>query len=205
MYSLQRDSVQSRLYAPFSLSLSCCFPKLRKITFRKFKTQPWFDTDYRRQKQKQNAKRQMHILKWKKIAEDNTIGMNILNFPIKYAFALSKLPNSVTVNTVRHGHRLRGKRPGIARSITDRLAGEVKTKKRNEVMLNRVYWIFCFAEEYAVDMELVKSIDIGFPAIRSSRAEKIAMKAEHFKQQKLNANLEKLSRTKQCKLALMGE
>lgn len=49
--------------------------------------------------------------------------MNILNFPINCALALRKLPNSVIVNAVRHGHRLRGKRPGIARSITDRLAG----------------------------------------------------------------------------------
>lgn len=71
-------------------------------------------------------------------------------------------------------------------------AGEVRLCFLNVLSL-------CFAEEYAVDEELVKPVDIGFPALRLTRAEQIAIKAEHFKQQKSNESLEKLARTKQCK------
>lgn len=53
------------------------------------------------------------------------------------------------------------------------------------------------AEEYAVDEELVKPVDIGFPPLRLTKAEQTAIKSQHFKLQKSNENLEKLARTKQ--------
>lgn len=54
-------------------------------------------------------------------------------------------------------------------------------------------------EEYAVDEELVKPVDIGFPSLRPTRAEQIGIKSQHNKQQKNVENLEKNSRTQQCK------
>lgn len=59
-----------------------------------------------------------------------------------------------------------------------------------------------FAEEYAVDEELVKPVDIGFPSLRPTRAEQIAIKSQHIKQQKSDENLEKISRAKQCKFII---
>lgn len=58
---------------------------------------------------------------------------------------------------------------------------------------------FFSADEYAVDEELVKPVNIGFPSLQPTRAEKIAIQSQHLKKQKADPNLEKLSRQKQCK------
>lgn len=59
-----------------------------------------------------------------------------------------------------------------------------------------------FAEEYAVDEELVKPVDIGFPSLRPKRAEQIGIKSKHIKQQTNSDNLEKIARTLQCKFII---
>lgn len=53
------------------------------------------------------------------------IGSNLLKLPLNCGFMLKKLPQSISINCVRHGHRLRGKPPGIARTIAQRLAGNI--------------------------------------------------------------------------------
>lgn len=69
-------------------------------------------------------------------------------------------------------------------------------------MFYNFFMFFFFVEEYAVDEEVVKPVDIGFPSLRLTKAEQIAIKSQHFKQQKANATLEKLARAKQCKFCL---
>lgn len=54
----------------------------------------------------------------------------------------------------------------------------------------------------AVDPEISKLIDIGFPALRPSRAEELKIKNEHFTAARNDKNLEKLSRNQQRKSKL---
>lgn len=76
---------------------------------------------------------------------------------------------------------------------------EIITHLGNEVMFEMFSY---FAEENAVDEELVKPVDIGFPSLRPTRSEQIAIQSKHMKQQKISDNLEKISRTHQCKFII---
>lgn len=51
------------------------------------------------------------------------IGYSISRLSSISSNVLRKIPQNIGINTVRHGHRMRGKPPGIARSITQRLEG----------------------------------------------------------------------------------
>lgn len=44
-----------------------------------------------------------------------------------------------------------------------------------------------------------KAVDIGFPAVRLSRAEETKLKSEHRQQLRKNTEIEKLSRHLKCK------
>ncbi|XP_029709603.2 large ribosomal subunit protein mL38 [Aedes albopictus] len=84
------------------------------------------------------------------------------------------LRRSVTLQCfVRHGHRLRGKPPGVARTLEQRLA--------------------C---ERAVDPELAKKVNIGFPHLKPARSEQLKERLAHLKAQRANPELEKASRAK---------
>jgi large subunit ribosomal protein L38 len=76
---------------------------------------------------------------------------------------------------VRLGHRLRGKPPGIAKTLSQRLA-----------------------EENAEDPEITKPHDIGFAHLRPSRSEEYRQRLDHLKAQRKNPNLEKLARNRKC-------
>ncbi|XP_044732669.1 39S ribosomal protein L38, mitochondrial [Chrysoperla carnea] len=100
------------------------------------------------------------------------------------AFHLRKLLSSELYNcsqfiSVRHGHHLRGKPPGVARSLQQRL--EELNKK---------------------DPELSLRVDIGFPQKSVSRSEELAKRISHAKEQRKNPELEKLARSKQLKVNL---
>ncbi|KXJ76062.1 hypothetical protein RP20_CCG010410 [Aedes albopictus] len=84
------------------------------------------------------------------------------------------LRRSVTLQCfVRHGHRLRGKPPGVARTLEQRLASE-----------------------RAVDPELAKKVNIGFPHLKPARSEQLKERLAHLKAQRANPELEKASRAK---------
>uniref|UniRef100_A0A1Q3F4M4 Large ribosomal subunit protein mL38 n=1 Tax=Culex tarsalis TaxID=7177 RepID=A0A1Q3F4M4_CULTA len=74
---------------------------------------------------------------------------------------------------VRHGHRLRGKAPGVAKTLEQRLA-----------------------EERAVDPELARKVNIGFPHLKPARSAQLRERLEHLKTQRANPELEKLARAK---------
>ncbi|XP_055538991.1 39S ribosomal protein L38, mitochondrial [Wyeomyia smithii] len=73
---------------------------------------------------------------------------------------------------IRHGHRLRGKAPGVARTLEQRLA-----------------------EERAVDPELARKVNIGFPHLKPARSAVLKERLTHLKAQRANTELEKASRT----------
>lgn len=72
---------------------------------------------------------------------------------------------------IRHGHRLRGRAPGVARTLEQRLA-----------------------EENAVDPELAQKINIGFPHLKPARSTQLKERLAHLKVQRANPALEKMSR-----------
>ncbi|XP_030381278.1 39S ribosomal protein L38, mitochondrial [Scaptodrosophila lebanonensis] len=73
---------------------------------------------------------------------------------------------------VRHGHRMRGKAPGEARSMEQRLQ-----------------------EENVSDPEVTARINIGFPQLRPSRSVQLKARLEHLKAQRANVELEKQARS----------
>uniref|UniRef100_U5ERQ6 Large ribosomal subunit protein mL38 n=1 Tax=Corethrella appendiculata TaxID=1370023 RepID=U5ERQ6_9DIPT len=81
----------------------------------------------------------------------------------------------------RNGHKLRGKPPGIARSLEQRL---------NEINY--------------VDPEIAHKIDIGFPVLKLSRSVEIKERLKHVKEQRSNSNLEKLARTNNLNVDLQN-
>ncbi|XP_039440149.1 39S ribosomal protein L38, mitochondrial [Culex pipiens pallens] len=74
---------------------------------------------------------------------------------------------------VRHGHRLRGKAPGVAKTLEQRLA-----------------------EERAVDPEVARKVNIGFPHLKPARSAQLKERLDHLKAQRSNPELEKLARAK---------
>ncbi|XP_058445297.1 large ribosomal subunit protein mL38 [Malaya genurostris] len=71
----------------------------------------------------------------------------------------------------RNGHRLRGKPPGVAKTLEQRLA-----------------------EERAVDPEVARKINIGFPHLKPARSALLKERLAHLKAQRVNPELEKASR-----------
>ncbi|KAG4074379.1 hypothetical protein HA402_008788 [Bradysia odoriphaga] len=77
------------------------------------------------------------------------------------------------LTTVRFGHRLRGKPPGIAKTLEQRLS-----------------------DEKDVDPEIEEMIDIGFPQpFTGSKADKRKEQMAYIKSQRQSSELEKLART----------
>ncbi|XP_055380790.1 39S ribosomal protein L38, mitochondrial [Condylostylus longicornis] len=81
---------------------------------------------------------------------------------------------------VRNGHTIRGKRPGVARSLAQRLADDERNE--NTVLLPRV--------------------NIGFACKTPSRKEVRQSRIEHLKKQKQNQDLERLSRSNSLSINL---
>ncbi|XP_055610590.1 39S ribosomal protein L38, mitochondrial [Uranotaenia lowii] len=78
---------------------------------------------------------------------------------------------------LRHGHRLRGKPPGVARTLEQRLA-----------------------EERIVDPEISRKINIGFPHLKPSRSDQLKERLAHLKTQRTNPELEKQARNNSLKI-----
>lgn len=91
-----------------------------------------------------------------------------------YGFGIKEfqLKNQITiVIPCRLGHILRGKPPGIARSLEQRIK-----------------------DENPVDLEISKKINIGFPQLRISRSQQLKERLAHVKAQRKNPELEKSAR-----------
>ncbi|XP_068159960.1 large ribosomal subunit protein mL38 [Drosophila tropicalis] len=72
----------------------------------------------------------------------------------------------------RHGHTLRGKPPGVARTLEQRLR-----------------------DETASDPEVTARVNIGFPQLKGSRSEQLKNRLKHLKAQRSNKELEQLARS----------
>lgn len=73
---------------------------------------------------------------------------------------------------IRHGHRLRGKPPGVAKTLEQRLA-----------------------EERIVDPDVDQKVNIGYPHLKPARSVLLQERLAHLKAQRENTELEKASRT----------
>ncbi|XP_058830231.1 large ribosomal subunit protein mL38 [Topomyia yanbarensis] len=73
----------------------------------------------------------------------------------------------------RNGHRLRGKPPGVAKTLEQRLS-----------------------EERAIDPEIAQKINIGFPHLKPARSAQLKERLAHLKAQRANPELEKASRAR---------
>jgi large subunit ribosomal protein L38 len=87
---------------------------------------------------------------------------------------------SPLVTFVRHGHRIRGKPPGVAKTLSQVLE-EINHK----------------------DPVLHKKHDIGFPCLRTPRNEQYKYRHEIVQKNRKDQNLEKLSRSKQRKNSIL--
>ncbi|KAH8373177.1 hypothetical protein KR009_000106 [Drosophila setifemur] len=79
----------------------------------------------------------------------------------------------VLLTVTRQGHVLRGKPPGIARTLEQRLR-----------------------EETVTDAEVAARVNIGFPHLKGSRSAQLKMRLEHLKAQRSSKQLEQLARSK---------
>lgn len=101
----------------------------------------------------------------------NILLKNNLNYYLK--------PVCPLLITSRHGHRLRGKAPGVAKTIEQRLK-----------------------EEHPIDPEIAEQINIGFPTLRKSRSEELKQRLAHLKSQRSNPQLEIIARNKNLTIDL---
>ncbi|XP_034475012.1 39S ribosomal protein L38, mitochondrial [Drosophila innubila] len=72
----------------------------------------------------------------------------------------------------RQGHTLRGKPPGVARTLEQRLR-----------------------DDNVTDPEIVARVNIGFPQLKPSRSAQLKLRLEHLKAQRASKELEKLARS----------
>lgn len=108
--------------------------------------------------------------------------------------AFKQLP---LLTTNRYGHTIRGKAPGIARTLEQRLKG--KTFFFHFSVARLCLRLFNFLDENPIDPEISHKIDIGFPQLRPSRTKQIQDRVSHYKLQRSDPNLEKAARSKKCK------
>uniref|UniRef100_A0A182Q033 Large ribosomal subunit protein mL38 n=1 Tax=Anopheles farauti TaxID=69004 RepID=A0A182Q033_9DIPT len=92
---------------------------------------------------------------------------------------------------VRYGHRLRGRPPGIAKTLNERLKG--KSSRFHQ---------FYPVREKALDPELTRPVNIGFPFIKPSRSIQLSERLAHLKTQRNNGELERLSRERKLHVDL---
>ncbi|EAA06842.4 AGAP000652-PA [Anopheles gambiae str. PEST] len=88
-------------------------------------------------------------------------------------------PNVLQTFCVRNGHQLRGKPPGVAKTLVQRLQGEK-----------------------VLDPEITRPVNIGFPHIKPARSVQLSERLQHLKAQRNNAELERLSRERKLKIDL---
>ncbi|ALC49614.1 mRpL38 [Drosophila busckii] len=81
--------------------------------------------------------------------------------------------------STRQGHTMRGKPPGVARSLEQRLR-----------------------DDNVVDAELVARVNIGFPQLKASRSEQLKTRLEHLKKQRANNEMEHLARSQKLLIDL---
>ncbi|KAI8034193.1 39S ribosomal protein L38, mitochondrial [Drosophila gunungcola] len=79
---------------------------------------------------------------------------------------------SVLLTGTRQGHTIRGKPPGVARTLEQRVQ-----------------------EETATDPEVVARINIGFPQLKESRSAQLKARLEHLRAQRSSKELEQLARS----------
>ncbi|VEN48228.1 unnamed protein product [Callosobruchus maculatus] len=99
-----------------------------------------------------------------------------------WKFCNSKLNNSVAScfnGAVRHGHHLRGKPPGVAKSLEQKLE-----------------------ESRYKDPSLYYRVDIGLPPPKVSRSQQLKERLQTLKAQKANPTVEKLARNKELLIDL---
>ncbi|EDV30062.1 uncharacterized protein Dana_GF15958 [Drosophila ananassae] len=77
----------------------------------------------------------------------------------------------VFLTVTRQGHVLRGKPPGVARTLEQRLR-----------------------EETVTDVEVAARVNIGFPQLKESRSAQLKTRLEHLKAQRASKQLEQLAR-----------
>ncbi|XP_053678941.1 39S ribosomal protein L38, mitochondrial [Anopheles nili] len=87
--------------------------------------------------------------------------------------------NALQYLHARHGHRLRGRAPGIAKTLQERLESE-KT----------------------VDPEVSRPVNIGFPYLKPARSAQLSERLAHLKAQRNNSELERLSRERKLQVDL---
>lgn len=104
------------------------------------------------------------------------------------------------LNLTRNGHTLRGKPPGVARTLEQRLAGWKKVKFRKKGPL---FTFFFLSDENPVDPELSKKINIGFPQLKPPRSEELFRRLAHLKKQKSDPNLDKLAKSGKCEFFII--
>ncbi|XP_035896478.1 39S ribosomal protein L38, mitochondrial [Anopheles stephensi] len=80
---------------------------------------------------------------------------------------------------VRQGHRLRGKAPGVAKTLAERLQAEKLQ-----------------------DPDITRPVNIGFPYVKPSRSSQLTERLAHLKSQRNNATLERLSRERKLEVDL---
>ncbi|EEZ99758.1 large ribosomal subunit protein mL38 [Tribolium castaneum] len=97
----------------------------------------------------------------------------------KFSSNLSPKCNSALINFIRNGHHLRGKPPGVARSLKQRLQ-EINYK----------------------DPSLHFRVDIGLPAPAVSRSKQLQERLKVLKALRKNPDLEKLARNKKLLIDL---
>ncbi|KAH8266571.1 hypothetical protein KR018_008062 [Drosophila ironensis] len=81
-------------------------------------------------------------------------------------------PAGVLLTATRQGHVMRGKPPGVARTLEQRLR-----------------------EETLTDAEVVARVNIGYPQLRESRSAQLKVRLEHLKAQRASKQLEHLARS----------
>lgn len=62
--------------------------------------------------------------------------------------------------------------------------------------------MFFVVEERAVDPEVARKVNIGFPHLKPARSAQLKERLDHLKAQRSNPELEKLARAKTRKIAV---
>lgn len=89
---------------------------------------------------------------------------------------------------------MRGKPPGIAKTLAQRLAGMNKRLWKIEIFT--IYVL----EKNQEDPVICQKHDIGFPFLKQSRSEELRQRLDHLKERRGDQSLEKLARSQKRKI-----
>lgn len=111
---------------------------------------------------------------------------------------------SLGAGSRRQGHVIRGKRPGVARTLKQRLEGFslisfVLSSLRVLLFLWPIYNALFLVEENVQDPVLSARVNIGFPRLRPSRSAQLRERLDHLKAQHSSSALEKKARSQNRK------